>query len=438
MGFEFYAVICSSCAVSFSLSTFYRQISILTTTYCGLLVTLFSACLSATSGAFSISNLTYIVFILTNTISSMPLLLNVVSRGFSKALYIFSFMLTILVTGLLLLSAQSLFSVIVAFELMLFGALGLLKTTGKTERATESLYEMFSWAIVGSFFLLCSLALNAFGQPFMFSTSSPYNSLAHISAIVGFSIKVPLWPFASWLLKAHVEASTEFSIFLSGFLVKFGVIGLIKLSSLYCMPSYCGTLVLCLAYIGFIDAVFKLISQVDLKRMVACLTILETNWLIICLFSGNSYLVLVGLCLIFAHCLTTTMEFYSVECVYRRFSSRSILDIFGLAASLPNLGKLLWAVVLTTIGLPGTVIFALKLVFLTCLARLNLIILLMMSVVFLLVLPVFIVRVWSSILGGQLISRVGLFDVTLTESILILFCFCLSVIFGFAPLLFFL
>lgn len=46
--------------------------------------------------------------------------------------------------------------------------------------------------------------------------------------VLGFSVKVPLWPFSSWLLKAHVEASTEFSILLSGYLVKFGVIGLYR------------------------------------------------------------------------------------------------------------------------------------------------------------------------------------------------------------------
>ncbi len=52
--------------------------------------------------------------------------------------------------------------------------------------------------------------------------------LSGFLTLVGFAIKVPLWPFSSWLLKAHVEASTEFSILLSGYLVKFGVIGLYK------------------------------------------------------------------------------------------------------------------------------------------------------------------------------------------------------------------
>jgi len=47
--------------------------------------------------------------------------------------------------------------------------------------------------------------------------------------MVGFGVKIPTWPFVSWLLKAHVEASVEFSILLSGFIVKVGVFGLYRI-----------------------------------------------------------------------------------------------------------------------------------------------------------------------------------------------------------------
>jgi NADH-quinone oxidoreductase subunit M len=94
-------------------------------------------------------------------------------------------------------------------------------------------------------------------------------------SIAGFSIKVPLWPFSSWLLKAHVEASTEFSIFLSGFLVKFGVFSIWKLSS--SCSQQVSDIVLSLSYIGIIDGALRLVSQVDLKRVVASLTVIEAN-----------------------------------------------------------------------------------------------------------------------------------------------------------------
>lgn len=78
------------------------------------------------------------------------------------------------------------------------------------------------------------------------------------------------------MLKAHVEASTEFSIFLSGFLVKFGVIGLFKVIDLLDV-DYALTFVLIMSTIGIFDAIGRMFSQVDLKRVVALTTVVETN-----------------------------------------------------------------------------------------------------------------------------------------------------------------
>lgn len=77
-------------------------------------------------------------------------------------------------------------------------------------------------------------------------------------------------------MKAHVEASTEFSIFLSGFLVKFGVLGLYKLNT-FLNFIFFNNIVLFLAIMGIVDVCVKLFLQVDLKRIVALTTVFETN-----------------------------------------------------------------------------------------------------------------------------------------------------------------
>jgi NADH-quinone oxidoreductase subunit M len=96
-----------------------------------------------------------------------------------------------------------------------------------------------------------------------------------MAGLAGFCVKVPTWPFSSWLLKAHVEASTEFSILLSGLLVKFGVIGVLRFSAMGGAGS--PSLLLLLASAGLVDALARMPAQYDLKRVVALTTVVEAN-----------------------------------------------------------------------------------------------------------------------------------------------------------------
>jgi NADH:ubiquinone oxidoreductase subunit 4 (subunit M) len=89
--------------------------------------------------------------------------------------------------------------------------------------------------------------------------------------------------------------------------------------------------------VGLVDATLRLVAQVDLKRIVAALTIIETNWMSLCLSVGSEQLLRLGMALVLIHALTTTLEFFLVEMFYRRFGSRSIYKIFGVGNSLPML-----------------------------------------------------------------------------------------------------
>lgn len=77
-------------------------------------------------------------------------------------------------------------------------------------------------------------------------------------------------------MKVHVEASTEFSIFLSGFLVKMGILGIIRVLDAF-DNALLGYSASALALIGLVEGVGRLFIQVDLKRFVAVTTIIETN-----------------------------------------------------------------------------------------------------------------------------------------------------------------
>lgn len=94
--------------------------------------------------------------------------------------------------------------------------------------------------------------------------------------LIGFGVKLPVWPFYGWLPKAHVEASTNFSIFLSGVLVKFAFFGLLKLLlTLELEPRLVEAYPFLL--VGMVESVFKLFYQIDLKKLVAYSTVVEMH-----------------------------------------------------------------------------------------------------------------------------------------------------------------
>ena len=218
--------------------------------------------------------------------------------------------------------------------------------------------------------------------------------------LCGFGVKLPLWPCFSWLLKAHVEASVEFSILLSGVVVKFGALGLYRATLLQANPQVAYLLIAC-GTLAIVEATLRLLTQRDLKRVVALTTVVEMNWLAVCVGLGGSVLDEVGAFLLVAHSLTTTGEFYAVECVYRRYGSRDLAVVSGVAYAAPVLYAMLFLTTLVTIGFPATSLFAAKVLFLTTVSQFSLGLAFMYAFWFVLALPVIFLRIWVPVWFGQ-------------------------------------
>lgn len=239
------------------------------------------------------------------------------------------YLLLLLVASLVFIFAPSLLWMFLAFECLLLTSLGLLKLTSKSERIGEAVSEMFMWTLFGSFFLLLgffslyaefgtnmdalrsSVALGASATP----------GLIGLFFIVGFGVKVPIWPFTSWLLKAHVEASVEFSILLSGFIVKLGILGLWRVLDTFGV-DWLYLIVFASSCLAILDATLRLFVQTDLKRIVALTTVIEMNWLNLCYFAGDESLVFLAHFLLIAHCFTTASEFLLVDLISKRYGTR--------------------------------------------------------------------------------------------------------------------
>lgn len=188
-----------------------------------------------------------------------------------------------------------------------------------------------------------------------------------------------------------MEASVEFSILLSGVIVKFGALGIFRFMSQTGFFINNQILGLC-SLLGVMEASFRLLAQRDIKRIVALTTVIELNWVGFCMAKGGLYFDQLGAYLLVAHSFTTSSEFFLVECLYKRYHTRDFFFISGVASTLPSLWLVSLFTILVTIGFPGTSLFTAKLLFFGVLSSVSLFLFVFFMFFFLFFIPVFFMR----------------------------------------------
>jgi NADH-quinone oxidoreductase subunit M len=113
-----------------------------------------------------------------------------------------------------------------------------------------------------------------------------------------------------------------------------------------------------IAFIGAIDASIKMWGQSDLKKLVAYCTIQEMNLILLMLLLGDSSATICAIVFSAAHAFLSSLMFFIVDCIYRRFHSRSVYSIQGLLHVTPNLGIIIVLMCVLYSGLPGTIKFS--------------------------------------------------------------------------------
>jgi formate hydrogenlyase subunit 3/multisubunit Na+/H+ antiporter MnhD subunit len=122
-----------------------------------------------------------------------------------------------------------------------------------------------------------------------------------------------------------------------------------------------------LSIVSIGTAVIRLLAQRDLKRMVAYMTVIETNWLVFCLACGSAPFAQLGLYLTAVHGFTTALGFLFVEVISRRYQTRDWTQVSGLYMVNPLVWLLSFLLLLLLVGFPGTPLFFAKILFLTLL-----------------------------------------------------------------------
>jgi NADH-quinone oxidoreductase subunit M len=222
--------------------------------------------------------------------------------------------------------------------LMLVGILAIYflqyKTTGRYDMSIASFQAMAS-----------TVALQ----------SHTFQILLALALFVGFAIKVPMFPFHTWLPDAHVQAPTAGSVILAGILLKMGTYGFVRFllpiapkATIELMPYFMG-----LALIGVIYGALVAMIQKDMKKLVAYSSVSHLGLCMMGIFALNPNGITGGILQMLNHGISTSALFLLVGIVYERRHTRLIAEYGGLSKTMPIYATIFLIMTMSSIGLPG-------------------------------------------------------------------------------------
>lgn len=220
-------------------------------------------------------------------------------------------------------------------------------------------YTLFGSVImlVGILALYFSSGLNSFDIIAISKVSFPLSLqlLVFPALFLGFAIKVPIFPFHTWLPDAHVEAPTAVSALLAGVLLKMGPYGFLRIS-LPILPlgfQRYAPIIIWLAIINIIYGALVAMVQKDLKRLVAYSSVSHMGFVMLAIGAATPTALGGAVLQMFNHGTITGMLFLLVGLIYERTHTREIAKLGGLAIKLPVLASILAFASLASAGLPG-------------------------------------------------------------------------------------
>ena len=180
-------------------------------------------------------------------------------------------------------------------------------------------------------------------------------NLLFLAFALAFAIKVPMFPFHTWLPDAHVEAPTPGSVILAGVLLKMGTYGFLR----FCLPLFpqasltFAPWVITLAIVGIIYGAWVSTVQADIKKLVAYSSVSHLGFVMLGLFALNAQGVMGGIIQMVNHGLSTGALFLLVGMIYERRHTRLIEQFGGIWKVMPAFSVLFMIVTFSSIGLPG-------------------------------------------------------------------------------------
>ncbi len=254
------------------------------------------------------------------------------------------------------------------WELVLVPMYFLIGIWGSANREYAAI-KFFLYTLFGSVFMLLGfLAMFFKSQPHTFdivqlqrfaATAGFTKNLQLVifaGVFLGFAIKVPMWPFHTWLPDAHTEAPTVGSVLLAGILLKMGTYGFVRIA-LPILPDAArvwAPIIAVLAVIAIVYASLACLAQKDLKRLIAFSSVGHMGFVMLGIATLTEVGINAALFGMVAHGLITGMLFFEVGSIYDRYHTRLIADIGGgMLQKVPLLAGIFAFTAIASLGLPG-------------------------------------------------------------------------------------
>jgi len=282
-------------------------------------------------------------------------------------------LLLTLTTGMLgVFMALDLFFFYVMWEVMLIPMYFIIGIWGGDRRLYASI-KFFLYTMIGSLLMLVAILYIGFniGDPATgvpnFSYDAALRNLSltpaatywiFIAFFLAFAVKVPMFPFHTWLPDAHVEAPTAGSVVLASIMLKLGTFGFIRIAmplvpAAGVAPSI-RNVVLVLAVIGIVYGALVSLVQPDFKKLVAYSSVSHLGFVMLGIFALTVQSVQGALMVMINHGISTGALFFLIGMIYERRHTRLIADYGGLAKVMPMFAAALALVTFSSIGVPGT------------------------------------------------------------------------------------
>ncbi len=313
--------------------------------------------------AFALDGLSYALVLLTAFLTMISLL-GSWKEGHSAGFWASFLFLEAALMGVFL--ARDLFVFYIFWEASLIPMFFIIGLWGSANRRHAAV-KFFLYTFGGSLFLLLGALLLVNERHAMtglwswdmsglrLAGAGPLSVFIFISMAIGFAVKIPVFPFHTWLPDAHTEAPAAGSVMLAGVMLKMGLYGFLRI--LY--PLFPGVGAQLIPWIGGLAAfnavygAFGAMAQTDLKRLIAYSSVAHLGFCLMGIASLTPEGLSGGSLQMINHGLTTGALFLMVGFVYERSHRRGLSDFGALARTAPALGFFFGLACLSSVGVPG-------------------------------------------------------------------------------------